>query len=106
DRDSLVSRITVSELTALLPSLEAGMIPKMTACHEAVSAGVRKAAIIDGRVPHYTLVEVYSDQLAETQVVPDTAGSATEEESNEGTSRVPPPQSSRPTTIATPTPAS
>jgi acetylglutamate kinase len=83
DRDSLVSRITVSELTALLPSLEAGMIPKMTACLEAVSAGVRKAAIIDGRVPHSTLVEVFSDRGAGTEVVPDTADSITAEESNE-----------------------
>jgi acetylglutamate kinase len=86
DRDSLVSRITVSELTDLLPSLEAGMIPKMTACLEAVSGGVRKAAIIDGRIPHSTLVEVFSDHGAGTEVVPDhddcPTGFNTKEESN------------------------
>jgi acetylglutamate kinase len=83
DRDSLVSQISVSELTALLPSLEAGMIPKMTACLEAVSGGVRKAAIIDGRIPHSTLVEVFSDHGAGTEVVPDPTDSIPEEESNE-----------------------
>ncbi|MHA6668621.1 acetylglutamate kinase [Homoserinimonas sp. A447] len=74
DRDSLVSQITVSELTELLPSLEAGMIPKMTACLDAVVGGVAKAAIIDGRVPHSTLVEIFSDRGVGTEVVPDQAG--------------------------------
>lgn len=82
DRDSLVSQISVSELTQLLPNLEAGMIPKMTACLEAVSGGVPKAAIIDGRIPHSTLVEVFSDRGAGTEVVPDATDFDTEEESN------------------------
>ena len=71
DRGSLVSQITVSELTELLPSLEAGMIPKMTACLDAVVGGVAKAAIIDGRVPHSTLVEIFSDRGVGTEVVPE-----------------------------------
>ena len=59
DRDSLVSMIDATELTALLPSLESGMIPKMSACLEAVNGGVAKAAIIeDGR---FTRVVVYMD---------------------------------------------
>ncbi|HEU4808325.1 MAG TPA: acetylglutamate kinase [Homoserinimonas sp.] len=74
DRGSLVSQITVSELTELLPSLEAGMIPKMTACLDAVVGGVPKAAIIDGRVTHSTLVEIFSDRGVGTEVVPDHAG--------------------------------
>src|SRR5690554_576154 len=84
DRDSLVSRITVSELTRLLPSLEAGMIPKMDACVKAVSGGVAKAAIIDGRVPHSTLVEVFSDHGVGTEVVPDPdpTSTTTHEESH------------------------
>jgi acetylglutamate kinase len=72
DRDSLVSQLTVSELADLLPGLEAGMIPKMTACLDAVTQGVPKAAIIDGRVPHSTLVEVFSDRGVGTEVVPDS----------------------------------
>jgi acetylglutamate kinase len=71
DRDSLVSRLTASELADILPRLEAGMIPKMTACLDAVRQGVPKAAIIDGRVPHSTLVEVFSNRGVGTEVVPD-----------------------------------
>ncbi|MEX1079492.1 MAG: acetylglutamate kinase [Homoserinimonas sp.] len=85
DRDSLVSQITVSELTELLPHLEAGMIPKISACLEAVSSGVPKAAIIDGRIAHSTLVEVFSDRGVGTEVVPDPASTAfteTKEESH------------------------
>jgi len=69
NRDSLVSNITVPELTALLPSLESGMIPKMTACLEAVAGGVPKAAIIDGRRPHSVLLEIFTDAGIGTEVV-------------------------------------
>jgi acetylglutamate kinase len=72
NRDSLISHISVSELTELLPSLEAGMIPKMTACLDAVAGGVPKAAIVDGRVAHSTLVEIFRDNGVGTEVVPDT----------------------------------
>ncbi|CAN5232374.1 acetylglutamate kinase [soil metagenome] len=70
DRDSLVSIIDTAELTALLPSLESGMIPKMAACLEAVEGGVAKAAIIDGRRPHSILLEVFTDAGIGTEVVP------------------------------------
>jgi acetylglutamate kinase len=68
-RDSLVSNITVAELEALLPKLESGMIPKMTACLEAVTGGVPKAAIIDGRRPHSVLLEIFTDAGIGTEVV-------------------------------------
>jgi acetylglutamate kinase len=70
NRDSLISEIDVTELTALLPSLESGMIPKMTACLEAVTGGVPKAAIIDGRRPHSILLEIFTDAGIGTEVVP------------------------------------
>jgi acetylglutamate kinase len=70
DADSLVSVIDTRELTRLLPSLESGMIPKMTACLEAVEGGVAKAAIIDGRRPHSILLEVFTDAGIGTEVVP------------------------------------
>jgi acetylglutamate kinase len=70
NRDSLVSIIDVTELIALLPHLESGMIPKMTACLEAVEGGVAKAAIIDGRVPHSILLEVFTQSGIGTEVVP------------------------------------
>lgn len=67
--DSLISGITSSELRALIPSLESGMIPKMTACLDAVDGGVAKAAIIDGRVPHSILLEVFTSTGSGTEVV-------------------------------------
>jgi acetylglutamate kinase len=69
DRSTLVSEIGSVELRALLPSLESGMIPKMTACLEAVEGGVAKAAIIDGRRPHSILLEIFTDAGIGTEVV-------------------------------------
>ncbi len=70
DRGSLVSDIRSDELRALLPSLESGMIPKMAACLEAVDGGVPKAAIIDGRIPHSMLLEIFTTNGIGTEVVP------------------------------------
>jgi acetylglutamate kinase len=70
NRDSLVSMISTDELRGLLPELESGMIPKMTACLEAVDGGVSKAAIIDGRTPHSILLEVFTSSGIGTEVVP------------------------------------
>jgi acetylglutamate kinase len=69
DRDSLVSMIAGDELRRMLPSLESGMIPKMTACLDAVDGGVAKAAIIDGRVPHSILLEIFTQSGIGTEVV-------------------------------------
>nr|WP_199245666.1 acetylglutamate kinase [Leifsonia sp. AG29] len=69
NRDSLLSKIDASELRELLPSLESGMIPKMSACLDAVDGGVPKAAIIDGRVPHSILLEVFTQSGIGTEVV-------------------------------------
>ncbi|MDJ0349289.1 acetylglutamate kinase [Cryobacterium sp. PH29-G1] len=71
NRDSLVSIIDVASLRALLPELESGMIPKMTACLDAVDGGVAKAAIIDGRVPHSILLEIFTGSGIGTEVVPE-----------------------------------
>ena len=65
----VVSSIGADELEALLPTLEKGMAPKMEACLRAVRAGVPKAHVIDGRVPHALLVEVFTDAGVGTQVV-------------------------------------
>jgi acetylglutamate kinase len=70
NRDSLVSVIDVRELISILPHLESGMIPKMAACLEAVEGGVAKAAIIDGRIPHSILLEVFTQSGIGTEVVP------------------------------------
>ena len=67
--ESLISTMTADELEALLPSLESGMIPKMTACLEAVRGGVPKAAIIDGRLAHSILLEAFTAEGIGTEVV-------------------------------------
>ena len=69
NRDSLVSHLTSTELRAMLPKLESGMIPKMQACLDAVDGGVPTAAIIDGRVPHSVLVELFTSKGIGTEVV-------------------------------------
>ncbi|QNE47709.1 acetylglutamate kinase [Glaciihabitans sp. INWT7] len=69
DRDSLISTIDSTQLRQLLPSLESGMIPKMTACLDAVDGGVPKAAIIDGRVLHSILLEAFTAEGIGTEVV-------------------------------------
>jgi len=68
-RDEILGSLTTRELTAMLPSLESGMIPKMAACLEAVEGGVPKAAIIDGRVPHSVLLEIFTGAGIGTEVV-------------------------------------
>ncbi|MGO3886652.1 MAG: acetylglutamate kinase [Mycetocola sp.] len=70
-RDSLVSSITSEELRTLLPTLESGMIPKMSACLDAVDGGVSKAAIIDGRLPHSVLLEIFTPEGIGTEVIPE-----------------------------------
>jgi acetylglutamate kinase len=66
-----ISQLTVDELAAMLPSLSAGMIPKMTACLDAVRGGVPQAHVLDGRLPHAVLLEIFTDSGIGTMVVPD-----------------------------------
>ena len=68
--DDVISSITADELEALLPRLSSGMIPKMDACLRAVRGGVPKAHVIDGRVPHALLVEVFTNEGVGTEVHP------------------------------------
>jgi acetylglutamate kinase len=69
--DSLVSEITTTELEALLPTLESGMIPKMQACLAAVNGGVPRAHVIDGRVPHSILLEIFTKSGFGSMVLPE-----------------------------------
>ncbi|CAN3128998.1 acetylglutamate kinase [Mycobacterium sp. smrl_JER01] len=69
DRDSLVSQINSEELSELLPTLEEGMVPKIEACLRAITGGVPSAHVIDGRVEHCVLVELFTDEGAGTKVV-------------------------------------
>ncbi|PFG31071.1 acetylglutamate kinase [Paramicrobacterium agarici] len=69
DTSSLVTSITADELRALMPKLEAGMIPKMSACLTAIDGGVEAASIIDGRVHHSILLELFTGPGVGTEVV-------------------------------------
>ena len=68
--DEVISSLTADELEQLLPSLTTGMIPKMEACLAAVRGGVPRAHVLDGRVPHSLLLELFTDEGIGTMVVP------------------------------------
>jgi len=70
DESSLISRAAVGEVEAALPDLSGGMRPKLTACVNAVNGGAQSAHIIDGRVPHSLLLELFTDAGIGTMVVP------------------------------------
>ncbi|MDF9812185.1 acetylglutamate kinase [Streptomyces sp. SPB162] len=72
--EDVISRLTASELEKLLPDLSSGMVPKMEGCLYAVRHGVGSARIIDGRVPHSMLLEVFTDDGIGTMIVPDARG--------------------------------
>ena len=64
DASSLIPEIRVDEVPALIESgiISGGMIPKMKSCEKAVRSGVKKAVMIDGRIPHSILIEMFSDE--------------------------------------------
>ncbi|MDX3536674.1 acetylglutamate kinase [Streptomyces sp. MB09-01] len=69
--DEVIGRLTARELEKLLPELADGMVPKMTGCLHAVRGGVDRARVIDGRVPHAILLEMFADEGVGTVIVPD-----------------------------------
>jgi acetylglutamate kinase len=69
--DEVISELTASELEKLLPDLSSGMVPKMEGCLHAVRGGVRTARVLDGRVQHSILLEIFTDEGIGTMVVPD-----------------------------------
>ena len=70
DSDDVIGEISPEELEKLLPSLASGMVPKMGACLKAVSSGVPRATVVDGREPHAVLLEIFTDEGVGTQVLP------------------------------------
>ncbi|HEY0637686.1 MAG TPA: acetylglutamate kinase [Pseudonocardiaceae bacterium] len=70
DRGSLIPELTADELEPLLPGLDAGMLPKMEACLRAVRGGVGQAHVIDGRLAHSVLLEVFTERGVGTMVTP------------------------------------
>jgi acetylglutamate kinase len=68
--DDIIGEIGVDALCELMPTLTAGMVPKMRACLDAVSSGVPRATVVDGREPHAVLLEIFTDEGVGTQVLP------------------------------------
>ncbi|MDR0671430.1 MAG: acetylglutamate kinase [Oscillospiraceae bacterium] len=71
DEDTLIPMVTLSEVPPLLKSgvVRGGMIPKVACCVEALRAGVRRAHILDGRIPHSILIEMLSDEGIGTMIL-------------------------------------
>jgi acetylglutamate kinase len=68
----VISQLGAGDLERLLPALSAGMIPKMEACLTAVRGGVPQAHVLDGRLKHAILLEIFTDSGIGTMVVSDT----------------------------------
>ena len=67
----VISQLGASDLEKLLPALSAGMIPKMEACLTAVRGGVPQAHVLDGRLEHAILLEIFTDSGIGTMVIGD-----------------------------------
>jgi acetylglutamate kinase len=70
DSDDVIQEISPETLAELMPSLDSGMVPKMQACYDAVTGGVPRATVVDGREPHSVLLELFTAEGVGTQVLP------------------------------------
>ncbi len=70
DPASVISQATVDEVTELMPTIAGGMRPKLAACLDAIHGGVSFAHIVDGRVPHSLLLELFTDAGQGTKIGP------------------------------------
>jgi len=68
--DDVIKEISPESLAELMPTLASGMVPKMGACLQAVQGGVPRATVVDGRMEHAVLVEIFTDDGVGTQVLP------------------------------------
>jgi acetylglutamate kinase len=75
DPKSLIRRTTAEELQTKLDhnELEGGMIPKIKACVQAVVGGVTSAHLLDGRIPHVVLLEIFTDAGIGTMITSSSA---------------------------------
>jgi acetylglutamate kinase len=70
DPASRISQATVAEVRARLEDVSGGMRPKLEACAYALEAGVEAAHIVDGRLPHSVLLELFTDEGIGTKLCP------------------------------------
>ncbi len=73
DEDSLIENVEIEEVKKLIEDgiIEGGMIPKIMGCVECIKNGVKEAAIIDGRMQHSVLMEIFSDKGSGTLIYKD-----------------------------------
>jgi acetylglutamate kinase len=71
DPDSLVSQADTADVETALPTIEGGMRPKLQACLDALHGGVSYAHIVNGRVPHSLLLELFTDAGHGTKIEPE-----------------------------------
>jgi acetylglutamate kinase len=71
DESSLLSTLHIREVQELINTkvIDGGMLPKIKSCVEALEAGVRKIHIIDGRLPHSLLLEIFTEQGVGTEII-------------------------------------
>ena len=74
DKSSLISEIKVKEAKELIAggTIGGGMLPKLSNCIDAIESGVSRVHIIDGRIPHSILMEIFSDRGVGTAILGDT----------------------------------
>ncbi|MEV4359576.1 acetylglutamate kinase [Nonomuraea sp. NPDC004186] len=70
DDTDVIDQLDADELETLMPTLSSGMVPKMEACLTAVQGGVPQAHVLDGRVPHSLLLEIFTNEGIGTMVMP------------------------------------
>ena len=70
----IVRQIDTETLAALISELSSGMVPKMEACVRAVDGGVPRATVLDGRIEHAILLEIFTSEGIGTMVVPAKGG--------------------------------
>jgi len=70
DPESVISEVGADEVEAALDSIDGGMRPKLAACLDAIHGGVSHAHIVDGRIPHSLLLELFTDAGIGTKVRP------------------------------------
>ena len=77
DPSTLISEITVSEAKELIGSgyIGGGMLPKLGNCIDAVENGVSRVHILDGRIPHFLLLEIFTNKGIGTAIIGDQESS-------------------------------
>jgi acetylglutamate kinase len=73
DPSSLLRRATAGEIRSMMSSgaIDGGMIPKMESCLEALDGGVNRTHLLDGRIPHVLLIEMFTDAGVGTMITKD-----------------------------------